>query len=38
MEYIYEIIWLSLWALVIYLGFKFSKKNILKFDEKLETK
>jgi len=34
MEYLYEIAWLCLWPLVIYIGWKVSIKNILKFEEK----
>jgi len=34
MEYIDAISWLLLWPLVIYLGYKFSVRNILKLEEK----
>jgi len=34
MEYIYEIAWLCLWPTVIYLGWKLSVGNALKFEEK----
>ncbi len=34
MEYIYEILWLCLWPMVMYVAWKFSIKNILKFEEK----
>ncbi|KLE01482.1 hypothetical protein AF75_04695 [Aliarcobacter butzleri L350] len=30
MEYISELIWLSIWPLVIYLGYKISIKNATK--------
>lgn len=30
MEYISELIWLSLWPIVIYLGYKISFKNAMK--------
>lgn len=30
MEYLSELIWLSLWPVVIYLGYKISIKNALK--------
>lgn len=33
-EYIYEILWLCLWPIVIFLGWKFSISNILKFEKK----
>lgn len=33
MEYLSEILWLSLWPFTIYLGLKFSMKNILKLGE-----
>jgi hypothetical protein len=36
MEYLYEIIWFSLWPIVIYLGWKISVKNAIKFEEKLK--
>lgn len=34
MEYIYEIMWLCLWPVVIYMGWKFSVKNALNYEEK----
>lgn len=34
MEYAYELMWMSLWPAVIYLGYKFSIKNVMKFEEK----
>ena len=34
MEYLYEITWLCLWPLVIYLSWKISVKNALAFEEK----
>lgn len=30
MEYLSELIWLTLWPIVIYLGYKFSIKNAIK--------
>jgi hypothetical protein len=36
MEYLYEIAWLMLWPVVIYLGWRFSAKNALKFEEKIK--
>lgn len=30
MEYINELLWLTLWPVVIYLGYKFSMKNATK--------
>jgi hypothetical protein len=30
MEYINELLWLTLWPVVIYLGYKFSMKNAIK--------
>lgn len=30
MEYLSELIWLSIWPLVIYLGYKISIKNATK--------
>ncbi len=34
MEYIYELAWLTLWPIVIYVSLKISIKNVLKFEEK----
>lgn len=34
MEYIYEIGWLMLWPIVIFITFKLSSYNIKKFEEK----
>jgi len=34
MEYIYELAWLTLWPIVIYVSLKISVKNVLKFEEK----
>lgn len=34
MEYIYEILWLCLWPIVMYVAWKLSIKNALKFEEK----
>jgi len=34
MEYIYELAWLTLWPIVIYISLKISIKNVLKFEEK----
>lgn len=34
MEYISEIIWLTLWPIVIYASYKISIKNIVKFEKK----
>lgn len=34
MEYISELIWLSLWPIVIYISYKVSMKNVLKFEQK----
>ena len=36
MEYISEILWFSLWPLVIYLGWRVSVKNAVKFEEKIK--
>ena len=33
MDYLYEIAWFSLWPIVIYLGYKFSIKNVLKYEQ-----
>jgi len=37
MEYIYEIAWFTLWPVVIYLGYKMSIKNVLKYEEKMSN-
>lgn len=34
MEYIYELAWLTLWPIVIYVSLKISMRNVLKFEEK----
>lgn len=34
MEHLTEILWLTLWPIVIWLGYKLSFKNIQKFEEK----
>ena len=36
MEYLAELAWFSLWPIVIYLGFKLSIKNALKFESSLK--
>ncbi len=36
MEYLAEILWLCLWPAVIYLGWKLSVKNAVKFEEKIK--
>jgi hypothetical protein len=36
MEYLAEIVWLSLWPIVIFLGWKLSVKNAMKFEEKIQ--
>jgi hypothetical protein len=33
MEYTYGLTWLSLWPIIIYLGYKFSIRNVMKFEE-----
>jgi len=39
MEYLSEILWLTLWPVIIYLSWKISVKNALKFEEnKLKNK
>lgn len=35
MEFIYEIMWFSLWPIVIYTGYKIAFRNAVKFEEKL---
>lgn len=35
MEYIVEIIWLCLWPIVIYTGWKLGVKNAMKFEDKI---
>lgn len=32
MEYTYELIWLSLWPLTIYLSYKLIQRNVKKFE------
>jgi|GEM_PF-1094022 len=34
MEYIYEIAWFSLWPLVIFLSYKLTLKNVIKYEKK----
>jgi len=34
MEYLSEILWMSLWPLIIFIGWKLSLSNIKKFDSK----
>lgn len=34
MEYLSELMWLSLWPLVIYISYKVATKNVLKFEQK----
>jgi len=34
MEYISELMWLSLWPIVIYLSYKIAIQNVLKFESK----
>lgn len=34
MEYLSELLWFSLWPIVIYVGYKVSIKNVLKFESK----
>jgi hypothetical protein len=34
MEYLSELIWLSLWPIVIYTSYKVTIKNVLKYEEK----
>lgn len=36
MEYAYEIAWFVLWPIVIYLNWKISMRNALKFEEKIK--
>jgi hypothetical protein len=36
MEYAYELAWFSLWPIVIYLGWKISIRNAIKFEDKLK--
>jgi len=36
MEYLTEILWLCVWVIVVYLGWKLSFKNVLKFEEKIK--
>lgn len=35
MEYLNEIMWLLLWPIVIFLSYKVSMRNTLKFDKKI---
>jgi len=37
MEYISEIIWLTLWPIVIFLSYKLAIKNIVKFEQKEDS-
>ena len=34
MEYISELLWLSLWPTVIYISYKLAVRNVLKFEKK----
>ena len=34
MEYIYQIGWLCLWPIVIYISYKFALRNVRKFEER----
>lgn len=34
MEYTYELIWFSLWPIVIYTAYRFILKNVKKFEFK----
>lgn len=36
MEYLSEILWLCLWPIVIYVGWKLSIKNATNFEEKIK--
>jgi hypothetical protein len=34
MEYLFGLVWLALWPIVIYVMYKISIKNVLKFEER----
>jgi len=36
MEYLSELLWMSLWPIVIYLGYKIAIKNVLKFESEIK--
>jgi len=36
MEYLSEIAWLCLWPVVIFIGWKVSIRNAVKFEEKIQ--